>query len=49
MRRPIVYGWIVVAVTAVVSFAVAVGLPVFGLAGPLSGWLMPSVPAGAGA
>lgn len=69
MRRPIFYGWIVVAVTAVVvlatagvrsapgafivtmtqepgwstsavSFAAAAGLVVFGLAGPLSGWLM---------
>ncbi|HEX6868977.1 MAG TPA: MFS transporter [Candidatus Limnocylindrales bacterium] len=69
MRRPIYYGWIVVAVTAVVvivvagvrtapgafllsmteepgwttasvSFVAAVGLVMFGLAGPLSGWLM---------
>jgi len=69
MRRPLFYGWVVVAVTAVVvlitagvrsapgafilsmtaepgwststvSFAAAVGLVVFGLAGPLSGWLM---------
>ena len=69
MRRAIFYGWIVVAVTAIVvlvtagvrsapgafilsmteepgwstasvSFAAAVGLVVFGLAGPLSGWLM---------
>jgi len=69
MRRPLFYGWIVVAVTAVVvlvtagvrsapgafiltmteepgwstsavSFAAAAGLVVFGLAGPLSGWLM---------
>jgi MFS family permease len=69
MRRAIFYGWVVVAVTAVVvlvtagvrsapgafllsmtdepgwttasvSFAAAVGLVVFGLAGPLSGWLM---------
>jgi sugar phosphate permease len=69
MRRPLFYGWIVVAVTGVVvlvtagvrsapgafiltmseepgwstsavSFAAAAGLVVFGLAGPLSGWLM---------
>ncbi|MBA2373919.1 MAG: MFS transporter [Chloroflexi bacterium] len=69
MRRPLFYGWVVVAVTAVVvlitagvrsapgafllsmtaepgwstatvSFAAAVGLVVFGAAGPLSGWLM---------
>lgn len=69
MRRAIFYGWVVVAVTAVVvlvtagvrsapgafilsmtdepgwstssvSFAAAMGLVVFGLAGPLSGWLM---------
>jgi sugar phosphate permease len=69
MRGPIFYGWIVVAITAVVvlvtagvrsapgafilamteepgwstsavSFAAAAGLIVFGLAGPLSGWLM---------
>ena len=69
MRRTIFYGWVVVAVTAIVvivvsgvtsapgafllsmtqepgwstasvSFAAAVGLVVFGLAGPLSGWLM---------
>ena len=69
MRRGLFYGWIVVAVTAVVmvvtagvrsapgafivamtdepgwttgaiSFVAAVGLVVFGLAGPLSGWLM---------
>lgn len=69
MRRPLFYGWVVVAVTAVVvlvtagvrsapgafilsmtdepgwstasvSFAAAVGLVVFGLSGPLSGWLM---------
>jgi MFS family permease len=68
-RRALFYGWIVVAVTAVVvlltagvrsapgafilsmteepgwstaavSFAAAVGLVVFGLSGPLSGWLM---------
>ena len=69
MRRALYYGWVVVAITAVVvlvvagvrsapgafllsmiqepgwstasvSFAAAVGLVVFGLAGPLSGWLM---------
>ena len=69
MRRAIFYGWIVVAVTAIVvlvtagirsapgafilsmteepgwttssvSFAAAAGLVVFGLSGPLSGWLM---------
>lgn len=69
LRRPIFYGWIVVALTAVVvlvtagvrsapgafilsmteepgwttasvSFAAAAGLIVFGLAGPVSGWLM---------
>ena len=69
MRRAFFYGWVVVAVTAVVvlvtagirsapgafllsmteepgwstasvSFAAAVGLVVFGLSGPLSGWLM---------
>ncbi|HEV7809241.1 MAG TPA: MFS transporter [Candidatus Limnocylindrales bacterium] len=69
MRRVLFYGWIVVAVTAIVtlvtagvraapgalllsmtnepgwstssvSFAAAAGLVVFGLAGPLSGWLM---------
>lgn len=69
MRRAIFYGWVVVAVTAVVvlltagvrsapgafllsmtdepgwttasvSFAAAMGLVVFGLAGPVSGWLM---------
>ncbi len=69
MRRAIFYGWVVVAVTAVVvlltagvrsapgafllsmtdepgwttasvSFAAAMGLVVFGLAGPISGWLM---------
>jgi MFS family permease len=69
VRRAIFYGWVVVAVTAVVvlvtagvrsapgafilsmteepgwstasvSFAAAVGLVVFGLSGPLSGWLM---------
>lgn len=69
MRRGLFYGWIVVAVTAIVvvvtagvrsapgaflvsmidepgwttsavSFVAAVGLVVFGLAGPLSGWLM---------
>jgi MFS family permease len=69
MRRAIFYGWIVVAVTAIVvlvtagvrsapgafilsmteepgwstasvSFAAAMGFVVFGLAGPLSGWLM---------
>ena len=69
MRRVIFYGWVVVAVTAVVvlvtagvrsapgafllsmteepgwstatvSFAAAAGLVVFGLSGPLSGWLM---------
>jgi MFS family permease len=69
MKRAFFYGWVVVAVTAVVlvatagvrsapgafllsmqaepgwsvssvSFAAAVGLVVFGLAGPLSGWLM---------
>jgi MFS family permease len=68
-RRVLFYGWVVVAVTAVVtlvtagvraapgalllsmtnepgwstssvSFAAAAGLVVFGLAGPLSGWLM---------
>lgn len=69
MRRVLFYGWVVVAVTAIVtlvtagvraapgalllsmtqepgwstasvSFAAAVGLVVFGLSGPLSGWLM---------
>lgn len=69
MRRRLFYGWVVVAVTAVVvlvtagvrsapgafllsmteepgwttssvSFAAAMGLVVFGLSGPLSGWLM---------
>ena len=69
MRRAFFYGWVVVAVTAVVvlvtagvrsapgafllsmteepgwstasvSFAAAAGLVVFGLSGPLSGWLM---------
>src|SRR4029453_4484917 len=69
MRRAFFYGWIVVAVTAIivlvtagvrsapgafilsmttepgwstasVSFAAAAGLIVFGLSGPLSGWLM---------
>jgi MFS family permease len=69
IRRAFFYGWVVVAVTAVVvlvtagvrsapgafilsmteepgwstasvSFAAAVGLVVFGLSGPLSGWLM---------
>ena len=70
MRRAFFYGWVVVAVTAIVvldrprasarrpgaflltmtqepgwstasvSFAAAAGLVVFGLAGPLSGWLM---------
>jgi sugar phosphate permease len=69
MRRALFYGWVVVAVTAIVvlitagvrsapgaflltmtvepgwstasvSFAAAAGLIVFGLAGPLSGWLM---------
>src|SRR5687768_2447492 len=69
MRRAIFYGWIVVAVTAVVllvtagvrsapgafilsmteepgwstatvSIAAAIGLVVYGLAGPLSGWLI---------
>src|ERR671913_1195161 len=69
MRRAFFYGWLVVAVAAVVvlitagvrsapgafllsmtsepgwstasvSFAAAAGLVVFGLAGPLSGWLM---------
>src|SRR5829696_1417996 len=69
MRRAFYFGWVVVAVTAVValvtagvrsapgalilsmtqepgwstasvSFAAAVGLVVFGLSGPLSGWLM---------
>jgi len=69
MRRPLFYGWVIVAVTAIVvlvtagvrsapgafllsmteepgwstasvSFAAAIGLVVFGLAGPLSGWLM---------
>jgi MFS family permease len=69
IRRAYFYGWVVVAVTAVVvlvtagvrsapgafilsmteepgwstasvSFAAAVGLVVFGLSGPLSGWLM---------
>ena len=69
MRRVLFYGWVVVAITAVValvtagvraapgalllsmtqepgwstasvSFAAAVGLVVFGLSGPLSGWLM---------
>jgi hypothetical protein len=69
LARPIFYGWIVVALTAVVvlvtagvrsapgafiltmteepgwttasvSFAAAAGLVVFGLAGPVSGWLM---------
>ena len=69
MRPAIFYGWVVVAVTAIVvlliagvrsapgafllsmtqepgwstssvSFAAAVGLVVFGLAGPMSGWLM---------
>ena len=69
MRRTFFYGWVVVAVTAVVvlvtagvrsapgafllsmteepgwstasvSFAAAAGLVVFGLSGPLSGWLM---------
>ncbi len=69
MRRPIFYGWVVVAVTAVVvtltagirsapgafiptmaqepgwstgsvSFAAASGFMLYGLAGPLSGWLM---------
>jgi len=69
MRRVLFYGWVVVAVTAVVafatagvraapgalllsmtqepgwttasvSFAAAAGLIVFGLSGPLSGWLM---------
>lgn len=69
MRRAFFYGWVVVAVTAVVvlvtagvrsapgaflltmidepgwstasvSFAAAVGLVVFGLSGPVSGWLM---------
>jgi sugar phosphate permease len=68
-RRALFYGWVVVAVTAVVvlvtagvrsapgafilsmteepgwstatvSFAAAIGLVVFGLSGPLSGWLM---------
>jgi len=68
-RSPIFYGWVVVAVTAIVvlvtagvrsapgafllsmiaepgwstasvSFAAAAGLVVFGLSGPLSGWLM---------
>lgn len=68
-RSTLFYGWIVVAVTAIVvlvtagvrsapgaflltmtaepgwstasvSFAAAAGLVVFGLAGPLSGWLM---------
>ncbi len=72
MRRAVFYGWIVVAVTAVVvlvtagvrsapgafllsmttepgwstasvSFAAAAGLVVFGLSGPLSGWLMARV------
>ena len=69
MRRPVFYGWVVVALTAVVvlvtagvrsapgafilsmteepgwstatvSLAAAAGLVVFGLAGPISGWLM---------
>lgn len=69
MRRAFFYGWVVVAVTAIVvlitagvrsapgafllsmtaepgwstasvSFAAAAGLVVFGLAGPVSGWLM---------
>jgi hypothetical protein len=73
MRRAIFYGWVVVAVTAVVvvivagvrsapgpfllsmaqepgwrtssvSFAAAVGLVVFGLAGPFSGWVSPGQP-----
>src|SRR3990170_2634782 len=72
MRRAFFYGWVVVAVTAVVvlvtagvrsapgafllsmttepgwstasvSFAAAAGLVVFGLSGPLSGWLMARV------
>ncbi|MDF2735212.1 MAG: sugar phosphate permease, partial [Chloroflexota bacterium] len=72
MRLAFFYGWVVVAVTAVVvlvtagvrsapgaflltmteepgwstasvSFAAAAGLVVFGLSGPLSGWLMARV------